>query len=83
LTQSQSNHPSLKFSCSEDFNKRGGALGNIYCEISGRIKDKPIVLPEIIVTPPETDDKLPLYEEAQEETCEESVNEPYEGFLCI
>lgn len=49
MTQSKLNHPKIKFAC-KDYNKRGGALGNIECAISGVIKEplppKPVVVAE-------------------------------------
>ena len=32
----------IKMTCKDDYNKKGGALGNIECTIEGRIKDKMI-----------------------------------------
>ena len=37
-SQSKLNHPKIKFTC-KDYNKRGGAIGNIECAISGVIKE--------------------------------------------
>ena len=47
MSRSKLNHPKIKFAC-KDYNKRGGALGNIECAISGVIKEplapKPVVV---------------------------------------
>jgi hypothetical protein len=33
------NHEKLRFTCRKDYNKRGGALGNVECTIEGSIKE--------------------------------------------
>ena len=40
------NDPRITFKCKDDFNKRGGALGNIDCKIEGVYREKKVIPPE-------------------------------------
>lgn len=45
VSRASYNTPKLRFSCRNDFNKRGGALGNVDCIIEGTFKEKKVVVP--------------------------------------
>lgn len=40
VTRSPTNDYRLKLKCSDEYNKKGGALGNVECTFSGRIREK-------------------------------------------
>ena len=41
FTVAKASNEKLKLFCKNDFNKRGGALGNVECFLQGEIKEKP------------------------------------------
>lgn len=47
FTVAHASNPRLRLTCKDDYNRRGGALGNVWCELTGRIKDKPLELPQV------------------------------------
>jgi hypothetical protein len=50
VTRSITNDDGLKLKCSDEYNKKGGALGNVECTLSGRIREKiPIPPPSHVV----------------------------------
>jgi hypothetical protein len=50
VTRSITNDDGLKLKCSDEYNKKGGALGNVECTLSGRIREKiPIPPPPPVV----------------------------------
>lgn len=49
VTRAEDNTPKINFRCRDDYNKRGGALGNVDCKIDGVYKEKKVHPPP---TPP-------------------------------
>ena len=50
VTRNPSNDQRLVLKCSDEYNKRGGALGNVECTFSGRIREKiPPPPPPVVV----------------------------------
>jgi hypothetical protein len=57
FTVAHASNPRLRLMCKDDYNRRGGALGNVWCEMTGRIKDKPLELPQPSIIDYQTDEK--------------------------
>jgi hypothetical protein len=56
-TTAKASHKKLTFSCTDDFNRKGGALGFVECVLYGSFKEKPVVkeLPPAEEKKPEID----------------------------
>jgi len=46
-TIAKESSPKLKLWCRDDFNRQGGALGNIDCYLEGAFREQPKALPQV------------------------------------